>query len=241
VMEIGRGIESIKPKAKNLSADILLADKSKLLLQLFLRYLPAEQAEAKLNLCYQQSGFHETQQINVLQLSQLRANSVRLLAGIIGMAAADKAIHSIKLFTSSEQKTLTTSYAALLVQVNLTPDELLSKVDFYQEKQALLEDHASLQEHTIEKLKIETEQTQLAKKELDTLNQELESRVKKRTEQLSEANDDLTQAMANLESTQDRLLEAGKMASLGLLVAGVAHEINTPIGIVLTAISSIEF
>ncbi|MCP4322576.1 MAG: hypothetical protein GY787_12170, partial [Alteromonadales bacterium] len=47
VMEIGRGIESIKPKAKNLSADILLADKSKLLLQLFLRYLPAEQAEAK--------------------------------------------------------------------------------------------------------------------------------------------------------------------------------------------------
>ncbi|MCP5077829.1 MAG: hypothetical protein GY951_07200, partial [Psychromonas sp.] len=153
VMEIGRGIESIKPKAKNLSADILLADKSKLLLQLFLRYLPAEQAEAKLNLCYQQSGIYGALQINVLQLSQLRATSVSLLAGIIGMATADKAIHSIKLFSESEQKTLSTSYAELLAQSNLTPDELLSKVDFYQEKQALLEDHASLQEHTIEQLK----------------------------------------------------------------------------------------
>ena len=241
IMAIGRGVESSKATPKNLTANITLKTKFELLVKLFSRYIPEQQAIDKMNLCCLQCNINERIMIDVLQLSQLRARAVSLLAGLIGMAAADKALNSIHLFTKNEKNTLSVSYAQLLAQSNLSPDELLSKVDFYQEKQSLLEDHASLQEKTIQQLQVETEQTQLAKQALDTLNQELESRVVQRTEQLTISNGELHTTLVELKATQTKLLEADKMASLGSLVAGVAHEINTPVGIVLTAMTSIEY
>ena len=58
----------------------------------------------------------------------------------------------------------------------------------------------------------------------------LESEIKKR-------NEELEQTILNLKKTQNKLIESEKMASLGGLVAGVAHEINTPVGIGLTGIT----
>ncbi|WP_432468852.1 ATP-binding protein [Agarivorans sp. Z349TD_8] len=77
-------------------------------------------------------------------------------------------------------------------------------------------------------------------KEIKTLNDELEQKVKSRTERLEESNLQLASAFDKLKNAQQSLVEAEKMASLGGLVAGVAHEINTPIGISVTAASYLQ-
>ncbi|WP_033138530.1 ATP-binding protein [Aeromonas finlandensis] len=84
--------------------------------------------------------------------------------------------------------------------------------------------------------------TQLKKveREIIRLNEQLEGKVVERTRSLSEANNQLGKAYDDLKQAQQTLVESEKMASLGSLVAGVAHEINTPIGISVTASSYLQ-
>ncbi|MCP4130601.1 MAG: PAS domain S-box protein [bacterium] len=78
------------------------------------------------------------------------------------------------------------------------------------------------------------------RKEIETLNEKLEQRVEERTIELKLANASIKESFDTLKSTKDQLVESEKMASLGGLVAGVAHEINTPIGVGVTAASYLE-
>jgi len=76
--------------------------------------------------------------------------------------------------------------------------------------------------------------------EIKQLNDQLEEKVNQRTSALTESNKQITQTLDQLKRTQQTLVESEKMASLGGLVAGVAHEINTPIGISVTAASFLQ-
>ncbi|ELI6433181.1 PAS domain S-box protein [Aeromonas salmonicida subsp. salmonicida] len=77
-------------------------------------------------------------------------------------------------------------------------------------------------------------------REIIQLNELLEGKVEERTRSLSDANNQLGRAYDDLKQAQQTLVESEKMASLGSLVAGVAHEINTPIGISVTASSYLQ-
>jgi len=79
--------------------------------------------------------------------------------------------------------------------------------------------------------------------ELQSTNWELENEIKERRrmeEELSDSNEKLTQAIFDLQEMQTYLVESEKMASLGNLVAGIAHEVNTPVGVGLTAASHLQ-
>ncbi|WP_182165543.1 transporter substrate-binding domain-containing protein [Rugamonas brunnea] len=69
--------------------------------------------------------------------------------------------------------------------------------------------------------------------EIQELNAELEQRVTARTAELRQANDDLRVAA-------EQLLQTEKVASLGRLVAGIAHELSTPLGSALTASTTLK-
>jgi PAS domain S-box-containing protein len=73
--------------------------------------------------------------------------------------------------------------------------------------------------------------------QLERLNHSLEQIVQSRTKELSESNEALKVTIDDLRMAQNQLIESEKMASLGGLVAGVAHEINTPVGVGVTAAS----
>ena len=68
----------------------------------------------------------------------------------------------------------------------------------------------------------------------------LESKVRERTEELEDANDTLNLTLNNLKSTQSQLVDAEKMAALGQLTAGIAHEINNPINFVTSNVKPLQ-
>jgi two-component system NtrC family sensor kinase len=68
----------------------------------------------------------------------------------------------------------------------------------------------------------------------------LENKVKDRTQELIHTNENLSVSIDNLKSAQIQLVETEKMASLGQLTAGVAHEINNPINFVSSNIKPLR-
>ena len=77
-----------------------------------------------------------------------------------------------------------------------------------------------------------------SQKQQSEYNQTLEKKVNERTEALHFKNDELTQALKGLEESQQQLIHSEKMAALGQLIAGIAHEINTPLGAIQASVGN---
>lgn len=79
-----------------------------------------------------------------------------------------------------------------------------------------------------------------AEDEIKKLNDELEDKVAERTLELEQANCELESAIEDLKEAQHQLVNQEKMAVLGQLVAGIAHELNTPLGVINSAGGTLE-
>ena len=87
---------------------------------------------------------------------------------------------------------------------------------------------------------IEARDKRIAQHELSQYKDHLEEIIATRTAELTDANVELNRTLEVLQTTQAELVEREKFASLGTIVAGVAHEVNTPIGVGVTAASALK-
>jgi C4-dicarboxylate-specific signal transduction histidine kinase len=76
--------------------------------------------------------------------------------------------------------------------------------------------------------------------EMHRLNAELEQQLQERTAQLAASNRELQQVLTDLQAAQTELIHSEKMALLGQLIAGVAHEINTPLAAIRSSVQNIS-
>lgn len=100
------------------------------------------------------------------------------------------------------------------------------KKNYYGE---LMEKARELEEKN-RQLEQEIKQRVEAQTALIALNEDLERKVEQRTHDLDEANAELLHSLEELRLTQNYILQTEKMDALGLLMTGLAHELNTPLG-----------
>jgi signal transduction histidine kinase len=74
----------------------------------------------------------------------------------------------------------------------------------------------------------------------ESLNVDLEREVRRRTEVLEQRNAELHDALEKLRRAQNDLIRSEKLASMGRLVAGIAHEINNPVNAVINTLAPLE-
>ncbi len=129
-------------RMRDANRDISLADKKRALLRLFGQFLPRDRAAALVETCIAQAGITDQERIGPLELAALGQTAERVLTGSLGSAEAHRALAGGELFTPGETAALSAVYGHMLAQLRLPPEELLEKIDYHQEREALITRHS---------------------------------------------------------------------------------------------------
>ena len=235
-------VDALKSKKKykfsgNLDDTISLKEKCILFENVLQNYFAKVKIKKIMNDILVVLKYEKKESINILEYSKLYNEVERFLTGSIGSAGAHSALMTSNLFTKHESSELSNMYVDMLSKMRITPDEFNAKINYFEEREKLLKHHSDELVQKVIERDVEIEARKEAEIEIRELNENLEDKVNLRTEELQSTNTELNDSMAELKKTQKHLIESETMASLGGLVAGVAHEINTPVGLSLTGIT----
>lgn len=147
----------------------------------------------------------------------------------------------------NELKFLETSYNKLIDEMVVfqsklsnTQNELKDANQKLDEQNISLEEEVAKKTATLSKIMLDLEQQ---KDELLINQRELRQENENRQfieDELRNRNNELATSMETIQLAKDQLIESERMASLGGLVAGIAHDVNTPLGVSITATSFLQ-
>ncbi len=200
-----------------------LADKVLAIESILRRYFSAQAAQTMVHSALSSLKLGERQSISVVELAELHRLVERQLAGALGAAAAHSAMFELRSGISvKESQALEKVYAKILANMNMAPSELRRKMDYYQEREALLRQQATELRQKMDALDLEVEERRKAEKSLQELNEQLEGRVLERTKALREA--------------QNKLLDAAHRAGRAEIATNILHNVGNVLNSVNTSL-----
>lgn len=142
----GLGRRRAGPDAED---DISVAEKCALMAQPLREYMPANQARELIDSCVRGMNLSSRPMISVTTLAALYAEVEKSFSGVVGAAAAHKAMSKAGVFSAEETGALSEAYGGMLARMRITPDEMARRVDYHIEREHLLTRHAEELKETI--------------------------------------------------------------------------------------------
>lgn len=190
------------------------------------------------------AGFRQT----AFRIMQYTTTAETIILFIVSLYVVRKGYKPARYFFIAWSVLLTGSLIFLLKDYGVLPYNIYTSVSFQAASVIEMSLLSFALAARINELKKEKEASQAQALHISKENEKLireqnvvlEQKVLERTQELRESNETLQQTLVNLQETQSQLVESEKMASLGQLTAGVAHEINNPINFVTSNVTPLR-
>lgn len=153
-------------RAASGKAVVAVHEKRRIIAALFSQYYPHSTAEAIADNCFAALRLDGKYKISIVELAELISEVEKRLASSIGAAASHYAVIKSNLFSQLELDELKQAYAEIMTELKLPPSELVTKIDYYREKERLLTDQAKALEETINERDMEIAEREKIEKTL---------------------------------------------------------------------------
>jgi Na+/proline symporter/signal transduction histidine kinase len=137
------------PSEHSDDASIDINEKKAILLSVINEYFPPEKSEEILSEKLVEMWLHAKKAISIIEFAEFHRRIEVILAGSIGAAMAHRALNREEIFSKTEKARLSKTYADILSRLNVSPQELTQKINFYQERDRLLTTHSQELEETV--------------------------------------------------------------------------------------------
>jgi len=183
--------------------------------RLLAQYFSAAEASHIVTRSVEAAGLTGKARITAVEWAELNNHVERSLAGAIGSASAHAAMHRREVVDEAASKALQRAYAKMLARMRISPAELRKRVDYYQERETLLQQQAT----------------------------ELEQRVQQRTQELTAANEALRdevlerkKAQAEVLGMSEKLADAAHRAGKAEVATNVLHNVGNVLNSVIVSV-----